>query len=86
MISWNKIRCVSIPCDLTLSTFQRMASEMKDDNDTPQFLVARQSDTLIAKEIAKEFGVDFIILPDAIMVVDSWAVFGEQTLIWSPGA
>ena len=36
--------------------------------------------------MAETVGLAFIGLPAPLMDVDAWAVIGERSIIWSPGA
>jgi hypothetical protein len=71
---------------LTECAFLDAYGAIASKRETPAVLVATVEDAGRAQELAQRFKVDCVLLPSAILGVDAWALAGQETVYWSPGA
>lgn len=74
-------------CDLTDTMLQAALAQMFDERDSPWLVVCHGSDLIRAQHAAEAvFPYKLKVAAVPGMARDAWALVGEQTTIWSPGA
>lgn len=78
---------VSTDCDLTDTMLRAALAQLFAERDSPWLIVCHGSD-LVRAQHAAETAFPYKLKVAAVpgMGLDAWALVGEQTTIWSPGA
>ena len=71
--------------DASLESAILMMSRRFDD--TSVAVICGREVAIWSEPLVRKFGLKLFVLPDSMIAdVDAWALVGERSLIWSPGA